>query len=51
MIKINKAIKAQESNEILQKTWGKMSSNGHQLALELVETLPSQARKIIGKAL
>ena len=37
--------------EILQKTWGKMSSNGHQLALELVETLPSQARKIIGKAL
>ena len=37
--------------EVLQKTWKKMSSQGHRVALELVETLPSDARAVIGKAL
>ncbi len=37
--------------EILQKTWKKMSKQGHQAALELVETLPPDARRVVGKAL
>jgi len=37
--------------EILQKTWKKMSRQGHQAALELVETLPPDARRVVGKAL
>ena len=37
--------------EVLQKTWKKMSSQGHRAALELVETLPPDAREVVGKAL
>ena len=37
--------------EVLQKTWKKMSSQGHRVALELVETLPPDAREVVGKAL
>ena len=37
--------------EVLQKTWKKMSPQGHRVALDLVETLPSDARKVVGKAL
>ena len=37
--------------EVLQKTWKKMSSQGHRVALELVETLPSDVRAVVGKAL
>ena len=36
--------------EVLQKTWKTMSSQGHRVALELVETLPTDARAVIGKA-
>ena len=36
--------------EILQKTWRKMSPQGHRVALELVETLPPEAREVVGKA-
>ncbi len=36
--------------EILQKTWRKMSPGGHRVALELVESLPAEAREVVGKA-
>ena len=37
--------------EVLQKTWKKMSSQGHRAALALVKTLPPDAREVVGKAL
>ncbi len=36
---------------ILQKTWKKMSSRGHQAAQELTKRLPSKARQLVKKAL
>ena len=36
---------------ILQKTWKKMSSKGHQAALELVKQLDSETRRLVDRAL
>ncbi len=36
---------------ILQKTWKKMSSRGHQLAQELTKRLPAKAAQLLEKAL
>ena len=37
--------------DVLQKTWKKMSAQGHRVALELVKSLPPAARRVVGKAL
>ena len=37
--------------DILRKTWAKMSPNGHKAALELVGTLPGDARQLVEDAL
>lgn len=37
--------------DILQKTWKKMSSQGHRVALDLVKTLPSEVRAVVSRAL
>ncbi|MBI4510922.1 MAG: DUF4202 domain-containing protein [Deltaproteobacteria bacterium] len=37
--------------DILRKTWGKMSTKGHETALSLVDRLPSRAQELIRTAL